>query len=301
MQIATKTLQAIEAALEVDQGARFRGLLKTAVLELEDAYRDKAEYFRSHLGASMLGKQCGRELWYSFRWAVRSNHTGRILRLFNRGHLEEARFVALLRLIGVELFQFDENGKQFRISGHSGHYGGSGDGIALHIPDLPAGAYALTEFKTHNDKSFTSLKQKGLYETKYEHWAQMVQYMEKFKLPYGLYLAVNKNDDSLYGEIVLPNPEGARMLEDRAGKIIWMKAAPAKIGNPPSAGYFACRFCTYRGVCHLKEEPDLNCRSCAFSEPTVNGAWFCNNYQQEIPKESLIDGCSSWAKHKDMG
>jgi hypothetical protein len=215
--------------------------------------------------------------------------------------LEEARFVALLRLIGVEIFQFDENGKQFRISGHAGHYGGSGDGIGLGIPDIPAGAYALLEFKTHNDKSFNLVKAKGVYEAKYEHWAQMVQYMEKFKLPFALYVAGNKNDDSLYAEIIEANPEGAQMLEDRAGKIIWMKNAPAKIGNPPTAGYFECRFCNYRGVCHLKEQPDLNCRSCSFSEPTERGTWFCNNYQQDIPKDALEDGCTSWNKHPDMG
>ena len=36
-------------------------------------------------------------------YAIVVGNPGRILRLFNRGHLEEARFIALLLLIGVQV------------------------------------------------------------------------------------------------------------------------------------------------------------------------------------------------------
>lgn len=59
---------------------------------------------RHHLGGSLVGRECMRELWYSFRWAAGpSKHSGRLLRLFDRGHKEEFRFVEYLRSIGTDV------------------------------------------------------------------------------------------------------------------------------------------------------------------------------------------------------
>lgn len=63
---------------------------------------------RKHLGGSLIGRECMRELWYSFRWATETKHDGRILRLFQRGHSEEFSFVKYLRQIGVEVRDYDQ-------------------------------------------------------------------------------------------------------------------------------------------------------------------------------------------------
>ena len=52
-----------------------------------------SEVFRPHMGASTLGEKCDRKLWLGFRWAVRENFPGRILRVFRRGQNEEATVV----------------------------------------------------------------------------------------------------------------------------------------------------------------------------------------------------------------
>lgn len=64
---------------------------------------------RWHLGASLIGDECARKLWYIFRWCYResyktpSNHA-RMQRLFNRGHREEARYVEWLEGIGAQVW-----------------------------------------------------------------------------------------------------------------------------------------------------------------------------------------------------
>lgn len=68
--------------------------------------KDQEDGRRNHLGASLIGRKCRRELWYSFRWATDTKHKGRMLRLFNRGHREEDRFVDWLRQVGVEHYPF---------------------------------------------------------------------------------------------------------------------------------------------------------------------------------------------------
>ena len=60
-----------------------------------------------------------------------------MLRLFNRGHIEEARFIAMLLTIGMPVYQQDAEGKQFRI-----HFGEIGItawiwGPTLHIIIMP--------------------------------------------------------------------------------------------------------------------------------------------------------------------
>ena len=79
--IATQTLATIAAHLERDQGAAFRRHLRHLMPQAEDAYRDEEDAFRSHLGASLIGRECARELWYSFRWTTKPSFEGRMIRL----------------------------------------------------------------------------------------------------------------------------------------------------------------------------------------------------------------------------
>lgn len=302
--LATKTLDLIESAIAADQGAAYRGFLKQVLPHMSDAYRTDTESFRSHMGASQMGNKCGRAIWYNFRWATVAKHSGRIQRLFNRGHLEEARFIACLLTIGVTVYQQDAEGKQYRITGSSGHYGGSGDGIGINIPDLPAGLPAVLEFKTHNDASFKSLQKSGVRDSKFEHYVQMQQYMRKMGLTASLYMAVNKNTDELYGEIVLLDVETADIFIDRADKIVWMRNAPDRIGSPPSPGNYDCKWCDHKPICFTAIMPPVNCRTCAHAEPSDasdNGEWFCTKHGAPIPKDVQKAGCSLWMKHFDMG
>lgn len=71
-------------------------------------YDDADRSHRAHLGGSLIGRKCSRELWYNFRWAHQENHQGRMLRLFARGQREEDQFIKLLRRIGVDVNEFSD-------------------------------------------------------------------------------------------------------------------------------------------------------------------------------------------------
>jgi len=302
--LATHTVAKIDAMVKADQGSAFREWLGKVIGHIGDAYRPGNDGHRSHMGASLIGGECARAIWYNFRWATKSNFDGRLLRLFNRGHLEEARFIAMLLMIGCEVYQQDENGNQFRISHAEGHFGGSGDGVVIGLPDLPPGTAALSEFKTHNDKSFTELKAKGVRDAKFEHYVQMNVYMRKMGLAVALYLAVNKNTDELYGEIIPLDSAVADQFLDRGDKIVWMSEPPNKLNESP--GFFKCRWCDHRPVCHLTAAPDKNCRTCAYSEPATGGKWICNRPVQPIgeganeviSKEVQLVGCEDYTPRK---
>lgn len=62
---------------------------------------------RRYFGGSQLGGNCRRQRWYGFHWSAQEKFDPRMLRLFNRGHREEERFVQYLRMIGVEVQEYD--------------------------------------------------------------------------------------------------------------------------------------------------------------------------------------------------
>lgn len=305
--IASQTLATISAMLERDQGAAFRQHLRRLMPLAEDAYRDEEGAFRSHLGASLIGRECARELWYSFRWVTKPRFDGRLIRLFNRGHLEEPRMVALLLMIGCTVWQFDENGQQFRIKGHKGHFGGGMDGVVLGIPEIPDEP-VVAEFKTHNDKSFQKLKGEGVREAKFEHYVQMQTYMGKNDLRWAIYLATNKNDDELYAELVAFDQGTYNKFQERAAAIIDAVEPPPRINNSP--GWYKCKFCTHAPVCHGAAMPERNCRTCRWSTPIEDGKWICENPTVvaaaeaqcwkdpiELDKESQLHGCANYELH----
>lgn len=289
---AEKTLKAIESALRVDQGAKFRGLLREAINECADAFNGEQESpFRSHLGASLIGRDCARELWYKFRWVNKSNHIGRIVRLFNRGHLEEGRFVALLKLINCQVWQVDEQGKQFRVSMVGGHFGSAIDAVVKGCPDIPDEPI-IGEFKTHGDKSFQKLKKVGVREAKLEHFIQMTIYMGYYRLRWALYLAVNKNDDELYAEIVEFDQGIYNAYTQRGEYIVLSPTPPEKLNNSPA--FFTCKMCDHREVCHKGYSPERNCRTCKFSVPVRDGTWGCTFHSALINKEIQLKACDNW-------
>jgi len=288
--IATKTLAAIDAAIQADGGNAFRYWQGVVMPTLDDAYRVDEDPFRSHLGASGLGDDCHRKIYYDWRWFTRKKWPSRMLRLFNRGHLEEGRIIALLLMIGVEVYQQDANRKQFRISFASGHGGGAGDGWGVGIPDLPPGTKSLFEFKTYNDKRFKELQLNGVKIAKEQHYTQMQTYMRKMGLTVGVYFGVNKNDDDLYSEIIYLNPYWADEKLELGERLVYAKEPPKKISN--SAGWYKCKMCDHYGVCQLKQAPDRNCRTCIHSEPLQDGTWMCNKYSCTLTKQLQFTGCA---------
>jgi hypothetical protein len=204
-----------------------------------------------------------------------------MLRLFNRGHLEEARFIAMFLAIGCQVYQQDANGNQFRISELGGHFGGSGDGVIVGIPDLPPNTPALAEFKTHNLKSFTKLQKSGVREAKFEHFVQMQMYMRKMQLPVAIYGAVCKDNDELHLEIVYPDQYFADQYLERGRTIVMMRQVPEPIKNA-SPGLFDCKYCDYNGICYDREPPEHNCRTCVHSEPRADGTWWCGDKKRHM-------------------
>jgi hypothetical protein len=271
---ATKTMELFNECIERDQGASYRVWLGKVLPHIEDAYRAGDGGFRTHLGISLIGDECSAKLFYGWRWTKKPKFNGQTLRLFNRGHLEEGRFVALILASGMQIVQQDETGGQYRVSYLGGHFGSAIDGVVIGCPDMPnPSTPILTEMKTHNDNSFKKLKTAGVKESKWEHYVQQQEYMLYYGLPASLYIAVNKNTDEIWCEIVPFDRETAERYKDRGHIIALSETPPPKLSQDRS--FYKCKWCDYRGICHMGDMPEVNCRTCKHSYPLEDGTWRC--------------------------
>ena len=289
-------------AVSLDAPGVAKALAKRILEEIDEyCVRTYDGGHRSHLGASLIGRECKRYLWYVFRWCLHEKTTGRQQRLFNRGHREEARFIEWLEGIGFKVwFENRDEGPnekgefpQYRISDVMGHFGGSLDGIAVLPERYGIAEPVLLEFKTNGTGAgFNKLADDGMPIAKPEHFAQTSTYGKKYNFRYCVYLNINKNDDSLHIEVVKLNHNLGEQMIMKAEQIIMSQTAPARLSDNPT--FHKCGYCHMKEVCHKGAVVEVNCRSCAFARPVENAEWFCEVHNGNIPKDFIAKACPSY-------
>lgn len=255
---------------------------------------------RTHLGASQIGHECDRYLYNVFHWVKKEQFSGRMQRLFQRGHLEEPRFITYLRGIDFNIALIDEQDKVYAVNGH---FGGSLDGqgkgrppqqyidLFPQLANLPG---FLLEFKTNGTGGgFDKLLKQGVAVAKEVHYDQMCVYGYGWGYEYAIYLNTNKNDDDLHVEVVRLDFDRAKSRIARADKVINSPKPPDKIAS--TEAYVTCKYCNFMPVCHRGELPEKNCRSCEFSQPIADKKWFCHRWKDNLPTEVIAVGCEQWS------
>lgn len=261
--------------------------------------KNQEKRFSRRLGASTIGKECPRAIWYAFRWSGDEDFDGRMLRLFETGHLAEQRFIDNLKAIGCEVCDRDESGQQFEFTEIGGHLVCKVDAMACGLPEAPK-AWHVCEFKTHNDKSFKALKSKGLRTAKPEHFAQLVTGMKLSGVERGLYVAVNKDTDELYSERLRWEEvkEIAENLIKFGKSIVESSTAPPRVSDDPDK--IPCKWCSFKSICHgsIPPEPavpaNVSCRSCCHATAATDGTlgyWHCDRHKKVLSEAEQVRAC----------
>lgn len=268
-------------------------------IKIHDHYREHAgDWRRDHLGCSVLGHECDRWLWLSFRWAAAEPQDGRMLRLFARGEREESWILDDLKAIGVDVVATQERMRW-------GHIGGSCDAIVVGVPDDPATKH-VAEFKTFSKKNFDRLVAAGVRREKWTHYVQMQLYMLGLKLDRALYVAVCKDDDRIHTELVDFDAKVAGEALARGERIIRAEVPPARLDAdaPPcvltsrEGERYPCRFFD---VCHGTALPQASCRTCVSSTPRPDGTWHCEYWANDLDGYEQRKGCASWLPIPQIG
>ena len=260
------------------------------------------DWRRDHLGASILGHECDRYLWNSFRWAGAKKLDGRTLRLLERGKREEQWIIEDLRAMGVQVFDRDQaTGEQFRV--RWGHIGGSCDFVAVGLAEAPDTPH-VGEIKTSNLKSFERLKEKGVKSAKREHFVQMHIYMHGLGIEWALYICVCKDNDELYQERVPYDKKVAEEAIARGQRIVAANVPPERQESPDLPPCMLTSKdgtqwpCQFHGQCWKGGIPERNCRTCVSSDPLAmgecaDGLWNCEHHNKSLNPMEQRTGCKS--------
>ena len=219
---------------------------------------------RTYLGGSRLGVECERALGYEYAKAPKDpgrEFSGKIIRVFDRGHDTEIRMVEYMRAAGFKILTERPDGRQFgfyiakdpetgqaRIAGHC-------DGIITGAPkwftDLGGVTPCLWENKALNNKSWNDTKKKGVRSSKPVYYAQMQiyqAYLEISETP-ALFTAFNGDTGEVYSELVPYDHTTAQACSDRGARVVTAARAEdlPRISKEPAD--FRCKWCDYADRC----------------------------------------------------
>jgi hypothetical protein len=264
---------------------------------IDRAHEAKREEPRDYMGASELGTECERALWYGFRWARKPHAEGRMMRIWRTGHRSEEAVIADLEAIGIRVQR-----QQEEVS-FGGHILGHIDGTAIGVPGAEKTEHLL-ELKTANRKRFDKLEKEGVKTAEPRYWVQLQLYMLGLKLTRALFVSRCKDDERLYSERVHFEREPAEAWLERGHRVSLMSDAPPRIDERPT--FYKCKMCDFQDLCHKAKSTDaVNCRTCAHSTPLMSlnvppMAWRCEKWDALIPVENQREGCPAHVLHPAM-
>lgn len=254
--------------------------------------KEKADpdLYLGRLGSSFIGEECIRQIWLDWRGFAREQFEGRMLRLFETGHLQEARIVEDLRRAGFAVWDKQEDGRQYEFTDESGHFITKVDGVVKDVPESEKPH--VLEVKTHNKNSFSSLVKKGVQEAKPTHYSQMQISMALGGFTRALYVAVCKDDEQFYVERIREDETEQKKLKAKIIKLTEARLRPAGISDDGSS--FGCKFCSMKAVCIKEAEPLRHCRTCTMCTPGQEGKWVCELNKHTLTLDEQRKGCEHY-------
>lgn len=208
---------------------------------------------RAYLGASVVGGPCERQAQFDFAGAPREREPdGRILRIFDRGHVGEELARAWLSDAGYRIVQRNQRTRElFAFSQLGGRFRGHVDGVVIEAPDgfsVPA----LWEAKFLGNKAFNEIQKHGLKKAKPVYYAQVAIYQAYLELTENpaLFTATNADTCEQLHLLIPFDAEEAQRMTDRAVRIVKATDAGELLPRPfKDKSYFECKFCAFASRC----------------------------------------------------
>lgn len=196
----------------------------------------KEDVRRNYIGASLIGSECMRQIWYEFTGAPAEPISLKLKRTFEIGKRLEGMIVDLLREAGKEAYQ----GMSFQ-DNQLPYFQGTIDGF------FPL-SNAILEIKTAKDASFKLFVKSGLRKWNPRYYAQVQSYMGMSGIHKAFILVLNKDNSDLWDEEVTFDPDFYETLRHKARLIYEATTPPPRISSSPI--WYQCKACRFRKVCH---------------------------------------------------
>ena len=86
--------------------------------------------------------------------------------------------------------------------------------------------------------------------------------------------------------------------QQRSVIVIDAVEAPKRINQSP--GWFKCKFCDHKPVCHGTALPEKNCRTCVHVKVGDNATWSCTAHGRDLSEEDQLAGCPTYVMNPEM-
>lgn len=220
---------------------------------VEDNHKDEQ---RDYLGASIIGHECLRFLYYSYNNYPRKPFSAKTLMTFESGHRSEDLAAERLRMIpNIRLLTHKEDGNQYGFSDFDGKFKGHYDGGIRGLLEAPK-TWHIWEHKEVNEKGFKEfykLRNQHGYKNVLKAWkpmyyAQHQVYMHYTKMTRGFLTVSTMGGREYLSCRTNYNKNDAEFYIRKAKMIIDAQQPPQKLSNQPD--FFQCKWCDFKEVCH---------------------------------------------------
>ncbi len=194
---------------------------------------------RDYIGASLIGSDCYRKIWYEYNKYEGDTLTNKTLRTFEIGKAVENKIKYWMIKSGF-CFAETEPLKDSELT----YFQGNVDGIWL----KKDGDMAIIEIKTANSSSFNQFVKNGLIQWNSAYYDQVQAYMGMSGIHEAYVIVFNKDNSELHDERVDFNEERYEELKEKAKFIHDSEIPPPKISGNPA--WYACKMCKFHKQCH---------------------------------------------------
>jgi len=168
---------------------------------------------------SMLGSYCMRLLYLAYNGLLPAQVIDdNVQRIFDNGSSLEERMASYFTKMDILL------DREIEAKSDNPPISGRADFLLKHADYDKIGV----ELKSINDKGFEALKNRP----KREHTVQLQIYLHILKLPYGVVLYENKNNQKLKAFGMLPDPEIWAQILKKCEDVMLMMAPPSRCSGP---------------------------------------------------------------------
>lgn len=214
---------------------------------------ENAQPQRAYLGASSIGEECSRKLWYKYN-GEKEIFDGKTIRRFQDGHRTEAVILGWLNNIrGIEIYTRSSGGSQIGFELYSGRFAGHYDAVGRGFPQAPK-TWHIVEIKCVEEKSFRALEKlkelnekSAIQQWKPEYYAQVQVYMHMEKLTRSIHIVATPGGRDLISVRTEYDKNFAEAMLAKAKRIIDAKEPPERIGGKD---FWKCKMCFISDKCH---------------------------------------------------
>jgi len=199
---------------------------------------------RNYIGASIIGSDCLRQIWYEYNETVSVDIPPKTWRTWDIGKRLELLVMDWMSDAGISLGILPEpNLKSKIVPTFRGHV----DSICLNENGT---IDSIIEIKTAKESSYNVFTKKGLKSWSSQYYAQIQSYMGMSGIHKAYVIVLNKDSSDISDELIDFDEKFYRQLEYKAMMISEAVTMPPRVHDSPI--WYQCKTCKFNKICHKK-------------------------------------------------